>query len=136
MQAIWQLEAQIFGDELYPPLFFRQAMDLWPDLLLVAEHQGQLLGYILGAVGQDRSQGWLLSLAILADARGLGLAQRLIAQLEQNLRQVPIVSVRLTVSPDNPARQLYECLDYQRLTQVDDYFGPNESRLVLEKNLF
>jgi [ribosomal protein S18]-alanine N-acetyltransferase len=64
MHAIWQIESQVFGDAVYPDFFFRQAMDLWPELLLVAEREGQLLGYGLGGVGQHRTQGWLLSLAV------------------------------------------------------------------------
>ena len=55
MHAIWQIDADVFGEDVYPGFFFRQAMDLWPELLVVAEREGWLLGYALG-LGQDRSQ--------------------------------------------------------------------------------
>lgn len=58
MHAIWQIDVNVFGEDVYPGFFFRQAMDLWPELLLVAELDGRLLGYALGGLGQDRSQGW------------------------------------------------------------------------------
>lgn len=49
MHAIWQIDADVFGEDVYPAFFFRQAMDLWPALLVVAELEGRLLGYALGA---------------------------------------------------------------------------------------
>ena len=36
MHAIWQIDADVFGEDVYPAFFFRQAMDLWPALLVVA----------------------------------------------------------------------------------------------------
>ncbi|MGL4472780.1 MAG: GNAT family N-acetyltransferase, partial [Aeromonas hydrophila] len=38
MHAIWQIDAKVFVEDVYPAFFFRQAMDLWPELLLVAEY--------------------------------------------------------------------------------------------------
>ena len=39
MHAIWQIDADVFGEDVYPGFFFRQAMDLWPELLVVAERK-------------------------------------------------------------------------------------------------
>ncbi|MGY4014239.1 GNAT family N-acetyltransferase [Aeromonas molluscorum] len=135
MHAIWQIESQVFGEAIYPDFFFRQAVDLWPDLLLVAEREGQLLGYGLGGVGQQRTQGWLLSLAVLPQARGLGLAEAIIRKLELALRTQGCLQVRLTVDPVNPARRLYERLGYRELTLEPAYFGPGEDRCLLEHEL-
>ncbi|MCS3461069.1 GNAT family N-acetyltransferase [Aeromonas sp. BIGb0445] len=135
MHAIWQIESQVFGDAVYPDFFFRQAMDLWPELLLVAEREGQLLGYGLGGVGQHRTQGWLLSLAVLPQARGLGLAKAIIDSLEQALLAQGCLQVRLTVDPANPARRLYERLGYRELALEPAYFGPGEDRCLLEHQL-
>ena len=113
MHAIWQLDVSVFGEDVYPGFFFRQAMDLWPELLLVAELDGRLLGYALGGLGQDSSQGWLLSLAVLPEARGFGLAERMMLRVER----------------------LYFRLGYVQLSEERDYFGPGEDRLLLEKRL-
>ena len=135
MHAIGRLDADVFGEEVYPAFFFRQAMDLWPELLIVAELEGRLLGYALGGVGQDRSQGWLLSLAVLPEARGFGLAERMMLQVEQGLRMLQTARVRLTVDPANPAQRLYFRLGYELLAEEPGYFGPGEDRLLLEKSL-
>ncbi|MGU5714390.1 GNAT family N-acetyltransferase [Aeromonas taiwanensis] len=135
MHAIGRLDADIFGEDVYPPFFFRQAMDLWPDLLIVAEREGRLLGYALGGLGQDRSQGWLLSLAVRPEARGFGLAERMMLQVEQGLTTLQVARVRLTVDPANPARRLYLRLGYVLLSEEAGYFGAGEDRLLLEKSL-
>lgn len=135
MHAIWQIEAKVFGEDLYPPFFFRQALDLWPELLLVAEYEERLVGYVLGGYGQARSQGWVLSLAVLPEARGFGLAERMMRQMEANQQALQISELRLTVDPANPAQRLYYRLGYQLVAEVADYFGPKETRLVLAKKL-
>ena len=135
MHGIWQIDAKVFGEDVYPAFFFRQAMDLWPQLLLVAEHEGHLVGYVLGGLGQERSQGWVLSLAVLPEARGFGLAERMMRQIEANQQALRIDELRLTVAPANPAQRLYYRLGYQFMAEVADYFGPGEDRLILAKKL-
>ncbi|EKP0309040.1 GNAT family N-acetyltransferase [Aeromonas veronii] len=135
MHAIWQIDAKVFGDDVYPAFFFRQAMDLWPELLLVAEYEGHLVGYVLGGFGQERSQGWVLSLAVLPEARGFGLAERMMRQMEANQQALQIREFKLTVDPANPAQRLYYRLGYQLVEEVKDYFGAGEHRLVLVKRL-
>ena len=135
MHAIWQIDAKVFGEDVYPAFFFRQAMDLWPELLLVAEYEGHLVGYVLGGFGQERSQGWVLSLAVLPEARGFGLAERMMRQMETNMEGLQISELQLTVDPANPAQRLYYRIGYQLVEEVADYFGPGEDRLVLVKKL-
>ncbi|WP_042013511.1 GNAT family N-acetyltransferase [Aeromonas fluvialis] len=135
MHAIWQIDTKVFGDDVYPAFFFRQAMDLWPELLLVAEYEGHLVGYVLGGFGQERSQGWVLSLAVLPEARGFGLADRMMRQMEANQQALQIRELKLTVDPVNPAQRLYYRLGYQLVEEVKDYFGAGEHRMVLVKRL-
>ncbi|HHQ4521078.1 GNAT family N-acetyltransferase [Aeromonas veronii] len=135
MHAIWQIDVNVFGEDVYPAFFFRQAMDLWPELLLVAEYEGELVGYVLGGIGQERSQGWVLSLAVLPEARGFGLAEQMMRQMEANQQALQIRELRLTVDPANPAQRLYYRLGYQQVEEVENYFGAGEHRLVLVKQL-
>lgn len=135
LHAIWQIESRVFGDPVYPAFFFRQALDLWPDLLIVAEREGELLGYVLGGLGEDAELGWVLSLAVLPEARSQGLAQRLLEELEWQLRKQGMHRTRLTVDPANLANRLYERLGYQLVAVEAEYFGPGEPRNVLEKAL-
>lgn len=135
LAQIWQIESKVFEHPIYPHFFFRQALELWPEQLLVAEQEGQLLGYVLGGGGQDPQLGWVLSLAMLPEARGQGLAQRLLEELEWQQRKLGKLRLHLTVDPHNPANRLYERLGYQLIAVEAEYFGPGEPRNVLEKVL-
>ena len=93
------------------------------------------MGYVLGGFGQERAKGWVLSLAVLPEARGFGLAERMMRQMETNMEGLQISELQLTVDPANPAQRLYYRLGYQLVEEVADYFGPGEDRLVLVKKL-
>lgn len=135
IDAIGQIEAAVFAADPYPPFFFRQALALWPHLLLVAEADGELVGYALGGLGEDRHQGWLLSLAVIPAARSMGVAAKMLTTLAQILASQQVATLRLTVEPSNPAQQLYVRLGYRYIAAEPDYFGIGQTRLLLEKRL-
>lgn len=135
LAMIKHIDESAFGHDTYPLFFFRQAIDLWPDLLLVAEQDDQLQGYILGGYGQEQSQAWVLSLAVLPQARGQGVARNLLLTLENTLMRWNVVQIKLTLAPDNPAKKLYFSLHYQEISYELDYFGTNEHRFLLAKTL-
>ncbi|MGB5855650.1 MAG: N-acetyltransferase [Oceanisphaera sp.] len=139
MAEIFQLEQGAFGTHCYPDFLFRQLLDLWPNYLLVAENEaalsqlpvGALLGYTLGGVGEAKSQGWVLSLAVTEQARGLGIGKALLQHLIGRLTEEGCQQLRLTVHPDNSAAGLYHALGFEHESTEPDYFGPNEPRQVL-----
>lgn len=136
LAELHQLEVAVFGSHVYPDFFFRQALDLWPDsLLLAADDNGALLGYALGAPGDEPGDVWLLSLAVSSQARGLGLGKALCQQLLRQWQQQGHKQAKLTVHPDNGAVSLYQKLGFAVTGQEDDYFGANEPRLVMTAEL-
>ena len=132
LAAVHRLEGEAFGAEGYPRFFVRQAWDLWPGSLLVAEVDGELLGYVLAGSGEDPAEAWILSLAVAPSARRMGLGRALseaaLAALGEGRR------VWLTVSPASPARRLYEGLGFVETRREDDYFGPDEARVVMVRS--
>ena len=136
LAALAVLEQQVFETAVYPDFFFRQAHDLWPDFLLLAWQEQQLLGYLLAAPGQQglASVG-ILSLAVSAQSRGLGVGQALLDYL---LQHCPAATRQLwlTVAPDNPAAlHLYEKSGFIQQKYAEDYYGKGEPRWVLVKQL-
>ncbi|MBM7457076.1 ribosomal-protein-alanine N-acetyltransferase [Oceanisphaera litoralis] len=125
---VFRLEQGAFGEHGYPDFFIRQAMDLWPGTLLVAESEGGLVGYALGGMGEAREQGWILSLAVDERQRGLGIGKALLQRLCRDLTDAGCTELRLTVHPDNPARGLYQSLGFVEESREPDYFGPGEPR--------
>lgn len=136
LSAIALLEQQVFETAVYPDFFFRQAFDLWPDFLLLAWQGSQLVGYILAAPEQQGlSRLGILSLAVSAESRGLGVGQLLLNALLQQCPQTT-QQLWLTVAPDNlPALRLYEKLGFVQQKFSEDYYGKGEPRWVLVKHL-
>jgi len=129
--GIDSLEKACFLGHSYPDFFFRQALDCWPDGLLVAKDaKGTVIGYLLATTSSQPHLLWLLSLAVGENQRGKGVGQQLIAQL---LSQLPacVTQVNLTVAPDNRAKMLYLRSGFVELGYEDDYFGLGEPRLLL-----
>jgi ribosomal protein S18 acetylase RimI-like enzyme len=88
-----------------------------PDLFLVAEDEGRIVGVIIGA--WDGRRGWLHHLAVEPGFRRQGIATALIQQVESRLRAKGCLKVNLLVVADNlAARRLYAELGYQEMSGV------------------
>jgi [ribosomal protein S18]-alanine N-acetyltransferase len=133
LETVWETEREVFGTDLYPRFFFRQARDLWGGLLRVAElPSGALAGHVIGAVSERSGEGWILSLALLPAHRGKGIAEALVRDLLGVFAGQGVRDVRLTVHPDNHgAVRLYRKLGFDVIDEEPDYFGPGERRVVM-----
>jgi ribosomal protein S18 acetylase RimI-like enzyme len=83
-----------------------------PELFLVAEREGQVVGVIIG--GWDGRRGWLHHLAVAHSARRLGIGRALVTAVEKRLRAKGCLKVNLLVRRDNQqALDLYRSMGYQ-----------------------
>lgn len=126
-QDAYHVERTCFGSHAYPDFFFRQAVDAWPDGLIGAFIEKELVGYALCVPGKDTNVGWILSVAVLDSHRGCGVGKALM----NHCLSLGFTSLKLTVAPDNPAKYLYLKLGFQQQALERDYFGPGEDRLLL-----
>src|SRR5690606_37547358 len=131
--ALTAVEREAFGDEAYHAFFFRQAHDLWPELLRVAEaSSGDIAGYVLAAPAARPGEAWVLSAAVRAAHRGRGLGAALMEDVQGVLSSRGARAVYLTVAPGNAgAVRLYRRLGFEVEREEADYFGPGERRLVM-----
>lgn len=84
-----------------------------PDLFLVAEREGTLVGAVLGRF--DGRRGWVNHLAVTEASRRLGIGRQLMVDLERRLRAKGCPKVNLQVEPTNEAAcGFYEHLGYRR----------------------
>lgn len=131
--ALARIEHACFGDQGYSSYFLRMAPRVFGDACLVADDDGRLLGYAIGALeSRRRADGWVLSVAVLPEARGRGLGEALTRSCVAALEQGGARLVRLTVAPDNAsALRLYRRLGFVADEELPDFFGPGQHRLLM-----
>jgi ribosomal protein S18 acetylase RimI-like enzyme len=76
-----------------------------PDLFLVAEENGQIIGTVLG--GFDGRRGLLYHLAVAASFRAQGIGSRLMDEIEARLRAKGCLRCYLMVLADNEEAMRY-----------------------------
>ena len=132
VSQIAQLEAQCFSDpwseksiasELENPL------SLW----LVAEENGQVLGYVGSQTVLDESD--MMNVAVDSEYRRQGIARALIEALIAELSKMGSRCLRLEVRVSNEtARALYARMGFQQLGLRKNYYhNPKEDALILGK---
>jgi|Deesub1362A_J573_1020465.scaffolds.fasta_scaffold06309_2 ribosomal protein S18 acetylase RimI-like enzyme len=98
------------GIQLSPsdaPQEVRKKLARDPDLFLVAQMDGRLVGAVLG--GFDGRRGMVYHLAVSPQARRRGVGKRLMEELESRLRDKGCIKYYLLVTHDNQ-----EALDFYR----------------------
>ena len=90
-----------------------------PDLFLVAELDGRLVGTVIG--GFDGRRGLVYHLAVAPSERGQGIGSLLMNELEERLRRKGCIRCYLLVTLDNTsAMEYYEARGWSRM-QIATY---------------
>ena len=88
-----------------------------PDLFLVAEENGQIIGTVIG--GFDGRRGLIYHLAVAASFRGRGIGSRLMEEVETRMRAKGCLRCYLLVTADNPeGMAYYEKHGWERMDHV------------------
>lgn len=89
---------------------------------------------------ENRGYGYLddetpeLAIAVRPDFRGIGVGAQLLAQLFEAARDL-YSAVCLSVRPDNPARHLYEKMNFEIVQNSEKTNRANGSSLTMRRNL-
>ncbi len=76
-----------------------------PDLFLVAECDGRIIGSVIG--GFDGRRGLIYHLAVASEFRGMAIGSQLMEELESRLRAKGCLKSYLLVTVDNPEAEEY-----------------------------
>jgi ribosomal protein S18 acetylase RimI-like enzyme len=91
-----------------------------PDLFLVAEQDGQIVGTVIG--GFDGRRGLIYHLAVTASFRGRGIGSRLMEEVESRLCKKGCIRCYLLVTTDNgEAMRFYEKRGWEHMEWVVPY---------------
>ena len=91
-----------------------------PDLFLVAEFDGDIIGSVLG--GFDGRRGLIYHLAVAASFRGQGIGSQLMDEVESRLRAKGCLKCYLLVTLDNSeVGHYYQRRGWQRMQDIQLY---------------
>jgi ribosomal protein S18 acetylase RimI-like enzyme len=86
-------------------------------LYYVAEHEGKIIGAILGT--HDGRKGWINRLVVAPTYRQKGIAKRLVREVEQNLTSVGIDIIACLVEDWNKvSKNVFERLGYTKHSDI------------------
>ena len=104
--ALWRsIEKGVHTGRSDTPSEIEKKLKHDPDLFLVAETDGAIIGSVIG--GYDGRRGLVYHLAVDAAFRGLGIGSQLMDELEARLRAKGCLKCYLFVTSDNPEAESY-----------------------------
>jgi len=114
--ALWQQAFPEYGDPRKPHrdprLSIANKLAVQPELFFVAVRNGDVVGTVMG--GYDGHRGWIYSLAVAPEARGLGYGRALVAHAERALAALGCLKVNLQVlAAKDDVRGFYEAIGYR-----------------------
>jgi ribosomal protein S18 acetylase RimI-like enzyme len=103
------------------PVEIQKKLQHDPDLFLVAESEGSIIGTVIG--GYDGRRGLIYHLAVKREFRANGVGSQLMAEVEQRLRARGCLKCYLIVLKDNEeAMRFYERIGWREMTE-DRLYG-------------
>ncbi len=134
--ALLRLENACFDSDRISRRQFRYLLTRGHASTLVAERDGDLLGYVLVLFSRATSVARLYSIAVTTQARGQGLGQTLVKAAEDAAWEQERAYLRLEIRRDNLASQtLFEQAGYRRFGVLSDYYEDHMEALRYEKTL-
>jgi ribosomal-protein-alanine N-acetyltransferase len=142
LRRISEIEAASFSDP-WPTSFFIYVHGKSPDLFLVAEADGRVVGYILGEIREAMFSGYserpktghVMNIAVDDKIRKRGVGTLLMDSIEGRFRERGASQVILEVRESNStARTFYEMKGYEEIGKVRAYY-PDEDAVIMRKRL-
>lgn len=101
-------------------------------VLVTEKIDGKTVGYALGRVVADESE--LLKICVLMDYRKRGIAEKMLSELLEKMREKGAASCFLEVrSRNEPAISLYEKLGFEKIATRRNYY-PDDDAVVMKRS--
>jgi ribosomal protein S18 acetylase RimI-like enzyme len=134
--AINALDRKVFEEKSYGPILIRQMIDLSGPLFLVAEQQGDIVGFCLCSVMYDRLTSFILSLAVAPEKRRQNLGHELLEHASRRSKSLGCESIKLTVDTYNHgAIKLYSSLGFHVIETFDGYHEAHNRKYLMARDL-
>jgi ribosomal-protein-alanine N-acetyltransferase len=127
------IEKEAFNE--YNPILFMAAYETFPDGFLVAEKDGDVVGF-LTTIATSLFDVKILSLAIDRRYQNKGFASMLMQSLFEVLRTKGVLRILLEVRLSNLlAQRLYLSLGFNLVKVISSYYQDGEDAYLMEKLL-
>jgi len=134
LEAVCNIEVESFPYP-YPCKLFLAYRALFPELFLVAECEGRVVGYAL-AVAERGGRAHVVSIAVTPGYRRRGLGKALMLSLEERFRRLGLGEVVLEVAVSNTAAiSLYRGLGYSIVRRIPGYYPDGEDAFLMSKKV-
>jgi len=137
LDDFYEIEKQSFTREVFTKGEIAYLLRDYNAIGLAARVNGKIAGFLIGRIDIEKGKtfGHILTLDVAPSYRRLGIARKLILELETLLKQKGAVESRLEVREDNTAAiNLYLKFGYRKMGRLEKYYG-NAHGLYLLKNL-
>ncbi|MEM3640333.1 MAG: ribosomal protein S18-alanine N-acetyltransferase [Candidatus Bathyarchaeia archaeon] len=131
--------------ENYADYFFIDLYNRFPETFIVAEENGEVVGYIMCRIEMGLSnfgfsgfikKGHIVSVAVMPNYRGKGIGQALINKAMEGMRLYDAKQCFLEVRVTNmPAINLYKKLGFQITRTIHGYYADGEDAYVMSRKL-
>ncbi|RLG73447.1 MAG: ribosomal-protein-alanine N-acetyltransferase [Thermoprotei archaeon] len=134
IDRIFKIETLSFK-EPYPKGLLYIYLKLTPELFLVIEKNGKVIGYIIGLLKTNKL-GHIVSLAIDPEERRKGYGTLLLKKLLEKFKELGVCKVRLEVRVSNrPAINLYSKHGFKIAYIIKRFYLNGEDAYVMVKDL-
>ncbi|MEM1658639.1 MAG: ribosomal protein S18-alanine N-acetyltransferase [Candidatus Jordarchaeales archaeon] len=133
--------------ENYPYYFFQHLLESYPECFIVAEVDGEIVGYIMNRIERGLSslnpspfrivkKGHVVSIAVMPDYRRRGIGRMLLERGLQAMRKYGAEEAVLEVRVSNePAISLYKRIGFVVVKTIKGYYHDGEDAYLMCKKL-
>lgn len=136
--------------ENYPEHVYKIILRYFGDYCFIAEENGQIIGFVMGIVPQSFPGTYFLwEVGVDPSYQRQGIGEKLIREVENELKKHGFIRIELTIDPVNtPSQKLFEKMGYRNISEkigktievqgniaVQDYYKPGRHFMMYEKRI-
>ena len=134
LRSVLDIEYKCFPDP-YPLSLLHRLHSMHRDTFLVAENDGRVVGYVIGAI-RWHNTAHILAIGVDPAFRGRGVGSTLMDEIIKRFQCKGAKVVRLEVRKSNlPAQNFYRKLGFVDRFEVPFYYEDGESAITMERSL-
>lgn len=136
ISAIVEIDRANWGPIANSVPLYRQLIELFPSLILVAEDsKNSLAGCCVGLIGSSVTEGWILSIDVAPKKHGRGIGSVLLKSAVDAFSHYEVDGITAIVDTGNRASfEMFTQHDFRVVGEERNYFKPGDSHLRMRRD--